>query len=136
MCACESALFDSQTFLIEMYWPLGWGARLTTHLTLMPIGRPPGSPLLWTSLPSRFVGIVGAMACPRPGVGWSPCLGRPGRSLALPRSPCSLALFHSHCHSPAESIVVNYSVKALTRTQPPHPLLLERPQKRHPPLPL
>src|SRR5271157_3067259 len=29
-------------------------------VTLTPIGRPRGSPLLWTSLASRFVGIVGA----------------------------------------------------------------------------
>jgi hypothetical protein len=35
-----------------------------------------GAPLLWTSLASRFVGIVGAMACPRPAVGWSVRIAR------------------------------------------------------------
>jgi hypothetical protein len=46
-----------------------------------------GAPLLWTSLASRFVGIVGAMACPRPGWG-----GRPA-SVALLSRPfaCSMS---------------------------------------------
>ncbi len=74
-----------------------------------PAGRPQGcAPTMPRSgLPGSS--IVGAMACPRPAVGWSPCLGRPalvalrwgGRpaSVALPWSPCGgvVALHRSPC---------------------------------------
>jgi hypothetical protein len=54
------------------------GSRPTPDSRPTP-GRPQGSPLLWTGLESRFVGI------------------------ALPGSPYFLALFHHECHSPAQS---------------------------------
>ncbi len=77
-----------------------------------PAGRPQGcAPTMPRSgLPGSS--IVGAMACPRPAVGWSPCLGRPalvalrwgGRPalVAPPWSPCLgrpalVALHRSPC---------------------------------------
>jgi hypothetical protein len=70
------------------------------------VGRPwqgdhKGAPLLWTGQASSFVGIVGAMACPRPGWGGRPAgvsirLSSPdqpmeqliGINVACPRPAC------------------------------------------------
>src|SRR2546426_12495407 len=57
--------------------------------TTPPQGEDKPSSLRWTNLARRFVGIVGAMVCPRP---------------ALDAFPSRL--FHSHCHSPTQSFMV------------------------------